>query len=205
MICLQKILTSALLGLFIGVNLFAQDSTNVFLSFEEFANNEASELMEFELNQRSDLSMFRWGGFLNYRIKKARPSSNYYFLNVNAWGVIVKGKPYINSYPYSGLPGYNEILGTGLYRYFLGEPARSATFQLALGFIQEGETKVEVCCKTTFVILPNGVVQWLNPALLKELIKDNETLVEELDSMHLTLDKVPEMLDVLERYNGARK
>lgn len=199
-----KFFISVFLGVFIGINLFGQDNTNVFLTFEEFAKNQASEHMKFELQQRSDLSMFRWGGFRNYRIKKVRPSSNYYFLNVNAWGVRVEEKSFINSYPYSGLPGYNEILGTGLYQYFFGEPARSAQFQLALGFIQEGESKVEVCCKTAYVILPTGAIHWLTPALLKELIEDNQALIQKLDSMNLTIDKVPEMFDLLDRYNRAK-
>jgi hypothetical protein len=112
---------------------------------------------------------------------------------------------YINSYPYSEIIGYNELLGKGFYGYFVGEPARNAMKQLELGIIEPGEPQKVVCCKTGFVILPSGEVNWLTPALLQKLISDNEMLAEKLKKDDLKQENTFEMFEYLRQYNENKK
>lgn len=111
---------------------------------------------------------------------------------------------FINSYPYSKLIGYNKILGIGYYCYFIGEPARLKEEQLKLGIIKEGEPQKGVCCKTSYVILPDGDVKWLNPVCLKELISDNSELTAELESKNMTPDSVYKMFEIIDKYNETK-
>ncbi len=76
---------------------------------------------------------------------------------------------------------------------------------MKLGIINEGESQKRVCCKTSFVILPNGMVKWLTPSYLKELISDNVELVDELESQKLTPDGIYDMFAILDKYNKAKE
>ena len=193
------------LSLMLTVQLFGQDSENVFRSFSEFIAMKPSQKYDFQLKQRTTGNVFMTGGITNYRIKKAKPSTTLEYLTKEAWGVFVDDSVFINSYPYSKLIGYNKILGFGYYCYFIGEPARLKEEQLKLGIIKEGEPQKGVCCKTSYVILPDGTVKWLNPDYLKELISDKSDLLAELESKKLTPDSVYEMLEIIDKYNEMKK
>ena len=58
---------------------------------------------------------------------------------------------------------------------------------------------------TSYVLLPDGTITWLSPDYLKELISDNGSLVEELESKKLTPDRVYEMFENIDKYNRTKK
>ena len=58
---------------------------------------------------------------------------------------------------------------------------------------------------TSYVILPDGTITWLSPDYLKELISDNGSLVEELESKKLIPDRVYEMFENIDKYNRTKK
>ncbi|AFU69546.1 hypothetical protein P700755_002830 [Psychroflexus torquis ATCC 700755] len=201
----MKKITILTLSLILTIQLFGQDSQNVFKSFTEFTEMEPSQKFDFQFKQRTSGNIFMSGGIKNYRIEKVKPSTSLDYLTKEAWGVFEKDSIFINSYPYSKLIGYNKISGIGYYSYFIGEPAKLKEEQLKLGIINEGESQKGVCCKTSFVILPNGMVKWLTPSYLKELISDNAELVDELESQKLTPDNVYDMFTILDKYNKTKE
>jgi hypothetical protein len=185
--------------------LYAQDKANVFLTFSDFKARTPSKYFDFQLKQRTTGDVFMTGGITNYRIKKVKPSTETDNLTKNVWGVLVEDSVYINSYPYSKILGYNKILEIGFYSFFIGEPARFKKEQISVGIIKEGDPQKGVCCKTSYVIFPDGSIKWLNPDLLKNLIYDNSELISELESKHLTPDNVFEMFDILHKFNQTKK
>jgi len=201
----MKKITILILSLILTIQLFGQDSQNVFKSFSDFKEMNPSQKFDFQLKQRTMGNVFMTGGITNHMIKKANPSTTLEYLTKEAWGVFVDDSVFINSYPYSKLIGYNKILGVGYYCYFIGEPARFKEEQLNLGIIKQGEPQKGVCCNTCYVILTDGTVKWLNPDYLKELISDNSDLVAELESKKLTPDSVYEMFEILDKYNETKK
>jgi len=184
---------------------YAQEKTNVYMTFAEFQSNTPSKYIEFQLKQRTMGNVFMTGGITNHMIKKVKPTEEYENLTKNVWGVLVEDSIYINSYLYSKLPGFNKIEGIGFYSYFIGEPARFKEEQLKVGIIKEGEPQKGVCCRTSYVILPDGSVKWLNPDLLKTLISDSPELLQKLETMNLTPDNVYEMFEILGQYNQTKK
>ena len=201
----MKKITILTLSLILTIQLFGQDYQNVFKSFSDFKEMKPSQKYDFQLKQRTMGNVFMTGGITNHRIKKANPSTTLEYLTKEAWGVFVNDSVFINSYPYSKLIGYNKILGVGYYCYFIGEPARLQEEQMKLGIIKQGEPQKGVCCKTSYVILTDGTVKWLNPDYLKELISDNSDLVVELESKKLTPDSVYEMFEIIDKYNETKK
>ena len=201
----MKKITVLTLTLILTIQLFGQDSQNVFKSFSDFKDMKPSEKYDFQLKQRTMGNVFMTGGITNHRIKKANPSTTLEYLTKEAWGVFVDDSVFINCYPYSKLLGYNKILEVGYYCYFIGEPARFKEEQLKLGIIKEGESQKGVCCKTSYIILPDGTIKWLNPDYLKELISDNVDLVAELESKKLTPDSVYEMFEIIDKYNETKE
>ncbi len=178
---------------------------NVFMTFSEFKTNSPSKHIDFQLKQRTNGNVFMTGGITNHMIKKVIPVAETENMTKNVWGTIVDDSVYINSYPYSRIPGYNKILVIGYYSYFIGEPARNREEQVKVGIIKEDEPQKGVCCKTGYVILPDGSVKWLNPELLKTLIADNPELIQELEKIKLTPDNVYEMFAILDKYNQREK
>ena len=123
----MKKFTILALCLILTIQLFGQDSKNVYKSFSEFTDMNPSQEYDFQLKHRTTGNVFMAGGITNHRIKKAKPSTTLKYLTKEAWGVFVNDSVFINSYPYSKLIGYNKILGIGYYCYFIGEPARLQT------------------------------------------------------------------------------
>lgn len=201
----MKKITILTLSLIFALQLFGQEPKNVFKSYTEFEELKPSLNYDFVLKHRTTGNVFMTGGITNYRIKKAKPSTALNYLTKEAWGVFVNDSVFINSYPYSKLIGYNKILGIGHYCYFIGEPARLQAEQLKLGIIKEGDSQKGVCCKTSYVILPDGTIKWLNPEYLKELISDNTALMDELESKNLTPDSVYEMFEIIDKYNKTKE
>ncbi len=201
---MKKIAFMILMTLIV-LNTYGQEIANVFMDFSDFKSNTPSKYIDFQIKQRTNFNVFMTGGITNYIIKKVKPSTETDNLTKNVWGVLVGDSIYINSYPYSKILGYNKIIGIGFYSYFIGEPARYKEEQLKVGIIKEGESQKEVCCRTSYIILPDGSVKWLNPELLKSLISDNPELVKEIELRNLTPDNVYEMFDILNKYNQTKK
>lgn len=145
------------------------------------------------------------GGIHNYKIKSAdgnKESSK--TLDREVWGVAANNKIFINSTIYSGVRGYNEILGIGYYTYFIGEPARTEKKQRETGIIKPTERVVPVCCNVGYVLLKNGTVKFLSTDYLEELLSDNELLLKKLKDAKLTNDNVYDMFDLLKEYNSTK-
>ena len=197
--------TLLILASLIGLMTYAQEKPNVYMTFSDFETNSPSQYFDFQLKQRTMGNVFMTGGITNHMIKKVKPTTELDNLTKNIWGVLDSDSIYINSFPYSKILGFNKIIGTGFYSYFIGEPARSKEEQIKLGIIKEGEPQKAVCCKTSYVILPAGTIKWLNPELLKTLISDNIESTKELESTDLTPDSVYEMFDILNKYNVSKE
>lgn len=178
-----------------------QDRNNVYLTFQEYKSNSPSYYCDYQLKLRTTWNLFMTGGITNHRIKKKSPSTEFDKIKKEVWGVLVGDSVYINSYPYSKLLGYNKILEKGYYSYFIGEPARLQEEQVKVGIIKEGEKQKGVCCKTGYVILPEGSVKWLCPELLIELVSDQKELVSIADSMDFKPEDTLEMFEILRTYN----
>jgi hypothetical protein len=185
--------------------LYAQEKANVFMTFSDFKAKTPSKFYDFQFKQRTTGDVFMTGGITNHRIKKVKPSTETDNLTKNVWGVLIEDSIYINSYPFSKILGYNKILEIGFYSFFIGEPARFKEEQISVGIIKEGEPQKGVCCKTSYVIIPDGSIKWLNPELLKTLISDDPEMISELESKKLTPDNVYEMFDILHKYNQTKK
>jgi hypothetical protein len=201
----MKKITFMILMTLIVIKSYGQERANVFMNFSDFKSNAPSKYFDFQIKQRTQGNVFMTGGITNHIIKKVNPSTETDNLTKNVWGVLVGDSIYINSYPYSKLLGFNKIIGIGFYSYFIGEPARFKEEQLKVGIIKEGEPQKEVCCRTSYVILPDGSIKWLNPKLLKTLISDNLELIKEIELKKLTPDNVYEMFDILNKYNQTKK
>lgn len=194
-----------LLTLVITTLTIAQTPKNIFKTFEDFKPNKPSDYVEFRLKKRTGGNVFMTGGITNYRLKKISPKTKYEDLTKKTWGVLVNDSIYINSYPYSKIVGFNKIIENGYYSYFIGEPARLKDEQISLGMINSDEPQKLVCCKTSYVILPNGTVKWLSPELLATLIKDNKTLKSELKVDNIQQEDAYRMFDYLKRYNATKQ
>lgn len=181
--------------------LFGQNQSNVFMSFSEFKENKASEHVSFNLKHRTGSDVAMTGGITNYRVKKIVPSSKKRAMKKEVWAIVVDGAVYINSYPYAGMFGYDKIIETGYYTYFIGSPSISRDKQVKLGIIKKGESIKQPWGRTGYVIKPDGTVKWLNPNMLKELISDDKNLLEEIDTKELGNVDIDEMFDILHRYN----
>jgi hypothetical protein len=199
---IKNILISILFGF--SLITIAQTENNVFKNFDEFNSKNPSEYCDFLLKERTNGNVFMMGGITNYRLKKIVPETKKKELTESVWGITEEGTSYINSYPYSKIVGYNKILGNGYYHFFIGEPARLKNKQVELGIINEGDSQRSVCCKTTYVILPTGKIQWLTPQLLLELIKDNESLKTELSNEKIMQEDADKLFDYLTRYNKSK-
>ncbi len=174
---------------------------NGFLNFNEFLNDEPSLSLNFQLKKRTGGDVFMVGGIQNYRLKEIIPISDINTIEKEIWGVVVDHVFYINSYPYSKIKGYNQIIEKGYYTYFIGEPARTEAEQRALGIIEETEKQIPVCCKAGYVILIDGTIKLLRPELLTKLCSDNAELTAEIKSANLKLEDVLVMFDYLKKYN----
>lgn len=201
----MKKITILTLMTLISLFTHGQEKANVFMTFSEFKANTPSRYVDFQLKQRTQGNVFMTGGITNHLIKKVNPANETDNLNKNVWGVLAGDSIYINSYPYSRLSGFNKIIGIGFYSYFIGEPARFKEEQIAVGIIKEGEPQKGVCCKTGYVILPDGSIKWLNPELLVTLVSDHPELIKDIESMNLTPDNVYEMFHILNEYNQTKK
>lgn len=120
-------------------------------------------------------------------------------------GVFVGDSIYINSYPYSKRKGYNKLLEIGFYTCFVGEPAGGEFEQRKLGFIGPDEKPVKVCCKVGYVLFEDGQIKLLTPALLLELVADNEKILEEVKVKNFQRENVPEMFNIVSKYNMIKK
>ncbi|HIA36275.1 MAG TPA: hypothetical protein EYN89_05945 [Flavobacteriales bacterium] len=173
-------------------------------TYQEFMENSASETIDYRLEQRTSNHIFMTGGIANHKFNKVKPKSLKIKLARELWGVQQDGKDYINAYPYSERKGYNEILGTGPYKYFIGEPAYTKGPQIQLGFIEPGDPLRAVCCKTGYVLYPDGIVKLLSPDLLEQIVAENEALLERTKQARLKQDDILEMFKIIAELNKAR-
>lgn len=186
---------------------FAQTSNstqNAFASFGQFKNNTPSLALNFQIKKRTKGNVFMTGGIENYRLENIEPKEDKDKAEKEVWGVRIHDTTYINSYPYSKIKGYNQIIEKGYYTYFIGEPARTKKEQENLGIIEPGEKQIGVCCQAGYVILPEGTIKLLRPELLLELCKNNEELSKEITAVKLTLKDVYKMFDFLKKYNATK-
>lgn len=201
---MKKTLFVVLLTFFV-LTVFSQKENNVFNTFLEFKENNPSTYCAFTLKQRTNGNVFMTGGITNFRLKKIKPETQVEQMNKEVWGILVDDSAYINSYPYSKIVGYNKIIEKGYYTYFIGEPARFKEEQLKLEIINEGEDQISVCCKSGFVVLPDGQIKILKPETMMRLLQDNETLMKEFMSKNLKQEDVYEMFELLKKYNLNKK
>jgi hypothetical protein len=201
----MKIFLITLLSILISTVAFAQSIKNTFETFQEFKEIQPSTFVQFHLKKRTGFNVFMIGGIINHRLKKIVPKTKSEYLTKEVWGVLVNDTAYINSYPYSQIIGYNKIIESGYYSYFIGEPARIKEKQLSLGIINSKDSQKAVCCKTSYVILPNGEVKWLTPELLNQLIKDNKELLMELKNDKIAQEDAYKMFDYLNRFNKMKE
>ena len=182
---------------------FSQDK-NIYMTFSDFQNDVPSKYCNFQLKQRTSGDIFMIGGIANYRLKKIVPTSEVENLTKYVWGIQFSDSAFINSNPFSKIFGYNKIIEKGYYSYFIGEPARLKEEQIKVGIIKDGDQQKAVCCQTGYVILPDGTIKWLNPDLLKELIKDNAELSKDVENRNLKIEDVYQMFEILHQYNRMR-
>lgn len=202
---MKKIILIFLSFLFISIINGQEGKPNGFVDYREFQLNQPSLILEFQLKQRTDGDIFMTGGISNYRFKKIKPQSDIEKIEYEIWGVKVGDTVYINSYPYSKIKGYNKIIEIGYYSYFIGEPARTEKEQRELGIIKPNESQIAVCCKTGYVILPDGDIKQLRPELLSELCADNKQIINEINKTYIDLEDVYEMFGFLKKYNASKK
>jgi len=201
---MKKTLFTVLLTFYV-LTIFGQKENNVFNTFLEFNESKPSTYCDFILKQRTNGNVFMTGGITNFRLKKIKPETQVEKMNQEVWGILIDNSVYINSYPYSKIIGYNKIIEKGYYTYFIGEPARSKEEQLKLGIIKEGEKQISVCCKSGYVILPDGQIKILKPETMESLLQDNELLLNEFISKDLKQENVYEMFELLKKYNLNKK
>lgn len=203
---MMKNLITTTIFTFLFCSLFGQNNgkPNAFVNFDEFKKDAPSLYFDFQLKQRTDGDIFMTGGIANFRLKKVRPKGYKEKVEREIWGIKVHDKFYINSFPYSKIIGYNEIIGKGFYAYFIGEPARTEKEQRKLGIIGLDDMEIGVCCQTGYVLFPDGEIKHLDPILLLDLCSDNEDLVAEIKKANLKKEDVYEMFDFLKRYNANK-
>ena len=203
----MKRLISVTLFVALMTTLFGQttNAPNGYSNFSEYESETPSLFFNFQLKERTDGDIFMTGGISNHRVKNVKPKTETQKIEKEIWGIRINGVDYINSYPYSKIVGYNKIEGKGYYSYFIGEPARAEKEQRELGIIGQNEKQIGVCCKTAYVILPTGKILHLNPALLLELCKDNETILETISKSNIKTEDVYKMFEILKDYNLTKK
>ena len=205
---MKKKISVTLSILFAGI-VFGQTSNptaNGFANFNEFKQNTPSLTFSFQLKKRTKGNIFMMGGIANYRLENVQPESDIVKLENEVWGITFHDTAYINSYPYSKRPGYNQIIEKGYYTYFIGEPAGALKEQKELGFIKPDAKKgVPVCCQVGYVIHPDGTIKLLRPEVLSDLCKDNEEISKEITAAKLKLEDVYKMFDFLKKYNATKK
>lgn len=201
----MKTILIALFTFSISALAYSQSEKNIIRTYTEFKENKPSGYADFELKKRTGFNIFMMGGIDNFRLKNRDANNKLGLIKNEMWGVYVDNSAYINRYLYSRISGFNEIIENGYYSYFIGEPARFNKSQISLGIIKPNEPQKAVCCKTSYVILPNGDVKWLTPNLLKELVNDNIELAEELRSDHIPQEDASAMFSYLRRYNKMKK
>lgn len=179
----------------------AEPKAKGFANFDEFILDTPSVPINYNISRRTRWNVFMSGGIRNYRFKKVFPASLKKRIKFGLWGVKTDGRLYINAMAYSGLFGYNLILESGYYSYFIGQPARTFVEQRKLGIIGPGENLKAVCCKTGYVMLNTGEIKRLSPSLLYTLLSENEALLQECKSSNLQIKDVNEMFDFLKRFN----
>ncbi|HQW18099.1 MAG: hypothetical protein JNK36_01200 [Bacteroidia bacterium] len=204
---MKKRISLALLILIAGVvnGQSNNPAPNGFANFNEFSHNTPSMTLNFSVKQRTQGNVFMTGGITNYRLENIQPKSDKEKLEKEVWGVMVHDTVYINSYPYSKVKGYNQIIDKGYYTYFIGEPARTEKEQRDLGIIKPTESQIAVCCQAGYVISPDGTIKLLRPELLSELCKDNEEISKEIAAAKLKLEDVHQMFACLKKYNATKK
>ena len=170
---MKKTIITILMTFFL-TTVFAQKENNTFMTYSEFEENNPSNFCDFKFKHRTTGNVFMTGGITNYRLKKIKPETKTEEMTKVVWGIVVKDTVYINSYPYSKLIGYNKIIEKGYYSYFIGEPARFIEEQIKLGIINEGDKQIGVCCKSGYVILPDGQIKILKPKIMETLLKENK-------------------------------
>ncbi len=184
---------------------FSQSTSKGFRSYDEYLNKAPSLNIPYSPIQRTEGNVFMTGGIQNYYFKKVKPKELKNRIDTELWGVESDGMIYINSYPYSKIKRYNKIEGFGFYTYFIGEPARTLDEQRELGIIGPNDPLIQVCCQTGYVMFNDGLVKQLNPELCKEMISDNQDLLEEFEKANLEMEDVYEMFDFLKRYNSSKE
>jgi hypothetical protein len=201
---MKKTIITILMTLFL-TTVFAQNENNTFMTYSEFRENIPSKFCDFKFKHRTTGNVFMTGGITNYRLKKIKPETKTEEMTKVVWGIVVKDTVYINSYLYSKLIGYNKIIEKGYYSYFIGEPARFLEEQIKLGIINEGDKQISVCCKSGYVILPDGQIKILKPEIMETLLKENKSLIDEFISKNLKQENVYEMFEFLHRFNQTIK
>ncbi len=201
---MRKTIITILMTFFLAT-VFGQKENNTFMNYSEFKENNPSKYCDFKLKHRTNGNVFMTGGITNYRLKKIKPETKTEEMTKVVWGIVDDDTVYINSYPYSKLIGYNKIIEKGYYSYFIGEPARFKEEQIKLGIINEGEKQIGVCCKSGYVILPNGQIKILKPEIMETLLKKNKALLDDFISKNLKQENVYEMFDFLHRFNQTIK
>jgi hypothetical protein len=186
-------------------NTFGQ-TPNVFANYKEYKENTPSLTFNFKLKQRSKGDVFMTGGITNCQVKEIQLDSNKKFLEEDAWGVKINDTVYINSYPYSKMPGYNKIIEKGYYTYFIGEPAYGIKEQKELGFIEpDAKKRIQPWGRVGYVILLDGTIKLLKPDVVLELCKDYESLVAQIKAADLQQENVHQMFKCLALYNEWKK
>lgn len=201
---MRKTIITILMTFFL-TTVFAQKENNTFMTYSEFEENNPSKYCDFKFKHRTTGNVFMTGGITNYRLKKIKPETKTEEMTKVVWGIIVEDTVYINSYPYSKLIGYNKLIEKGYYSYFIGEPARFKEEQIKLGIINEGDKQIGVCCKSGYVILPDGQIKILKPEIMEALLKENKSLLDKFISKNLKQENVYEMFDFLHRFNQTIK
>ncbi|MDR2835701.1 MAG: hypothetical protein LBV69_05810 [Bacteroidales bacterium] len=198
---MKKVISTTILVLLVSIVYGQTKTAKGFSNFNEFLENKPTMTFEFQLKKRTNGDIFMTGGISNYRAKKITPKNNAEKVEKELWGISIGDTVYINSYPYSKIVGYNQIIEKGYYTYFIGEPARAEKEQRELGIIKATEKQIAVCCQVGYVILLDGTIKLLRPELLLDLCKDNENLVTKIKEANLKFEDVLKMFDFLAKYN----
>ena len=155
--------------------------TKCFANFDEFKRNTPSLEFNLLLKKKDKGDIFMNGGITNHKLQKLKPLSFNDKVQKEIWGLIINDTVYVNSYPYSEIKGFNQLIGNGYYSYFVGETAIKPILQKQLRYVNPDPKKINFGPASPFVILPSGKIQFLSFELLKELIRDNVELSKELE------------------------
>ena len=199
-LCLSLLLCSSLL--------FGQKfgKAEGYASYEEMKNGTPSFVFDLRLRENTKINKLLRGGIINYRIDRIDPEKDRTKVEVGVWALGIYGKQYINAYRYSQVEGFNEIIETGYYSYFVGDPPRDRDIQIEMGLTPPGVNRARKDLEAQpYVIMPDGEVRVLRPEMLLPLCGDNEAIVEKLKTMNIRADDFPGMFAVLKEYNEAKK